>query len=71
MYKVIVTIDQIHHIVLALVNITTGETRYWRLSSHHAELLCKQYHVKHLQGVLLDDLPQNGGWLDVNDFNRI
>lgn len=71
MYQIIRAIDLYPHVVMALVNITTGEKRYWCFSVIHEEELCKEYHVKQLKGVLLDELPKNGGWFDYNDINRI
>ena len=71
MYQIIRAIDLYPHVVLTLVNITTGEKRYWCFSVIHEEELCQEYHVKNLKGVLLDELPQNGGWFDWSDINRI
>ncbi len=71
MYKITRTIDRYPHVVMELVNITTGEKLYWALGSYQAELLCAEYHVKYLKGVILDELPQNGGWFDYNNINRI
>lgn len=71
MYQIIRAIDLYPHVVLTLVNITTGEKRYWCFSVIHEEELCKECHVKTLEGVLLDKLPQNGGWFDWNDIKRI
>lgn len=71
MYKIIDTIDRYPHVVLQLVDITTGNKRYWCLSVLHAEDLCKQYHVKSLRGVILDSLPKDGGWIITRDINLI
>lgn len=71
MYKIIRTIDRYPHVVMEMVNITTGERFYWALGSYQAELLCAEYHVKDLKGVLLDELPKNGGLFDYNDINKI
>lgn len=71
MYKIIRTIDRYPHVVMEIVNITTGEKLYWALGSYQAELLCAEYHVTNLKGVLLDELPQNGGWFDINDINKL
>lgn len=71
MYKIIRTIDRYPHVVMEMVNITTGERFYWALGSYQEELLCKEYHVKDLKVVLLDELPKNGGLFDYNDINKI
>lgn len=71
MYKIIRTIDRYPHVVMEMVNITTGERFYLALGSYQAELLCEEYHVKDLEGVLLDELPKNGGLFDYNDINKI
>lgn len=41
------------------------------MSEEQAELLCAEYHVTELKGVILDELPQNGGLFDYNDINKI
>lgn len=71
MYNVTDLVTLYPHVVLALVNITTGEKLYCCFSVIHEEELCQEYHVKNLKGVLLDELPQNGGWFDWSDINRI
>lgn len=71
MYKIIRTIDRYPHVVMEMVNITTGEKLYWALGSYQAELLCAEYHVKDLKGVILDEIPQNGGLFNYKDINRI
>lgn len=71
MYKIIRTIDRYPHVVMELVDITTGEKFYWALGAYQAELLCADYHVTELNGVILDELPHNGGLFDYNDINRI
>lgn len=71
MYKVFFRICRYPHVVIGLVNITTGEKGYWWFSILHEEMLCEEYHVKNLKGVLLDELPQNGGWFDINDINKL
>ncbi len=71
MYKIKRTIDRYPHVVMEMVNITTGERFYWALGSYQAELLCAEYHVTELKGVILDELPQNGGLFDYNDINKI
>jgi hypothetical protein len=71
MYKIIRTIDRYPHVVMKMVNITTGERFYWALGSYQAELLCAEYHITELKGVILDGLPQNGGLFDYNNINKI
>lgn len=71
MYKIIDTINRYPHVVLQLVEITTGDKRYWFFSTLHADDLCKQYHVKSLRGVLLDSLPKDGGWIIKSAINLI
>lgn len=71
MYKIIDTIDRYPHIVLQLVDITTGNKRYWCFSTLHAEDLCEEYHVRRLKGILLDHLPNNGGWITKKTINLI
>ncbi len=71
MYKVLSRIDRYPHVVLLLVDITTGDKRYWCFSTLHEEELCEEYHVKTIEGVLLDRLPHFGGWITKNAINKI
>ena len=71
MYKVLDIIDRYPHVVLQLVDITNGNKRYWCFSELHAQDLCEEYHTQHLRGVLLDNIPSNGGWITRRDINEI
>lgn len=71
MYKIIDTIDRYPHVVLLLLDITTGDKRYWCFSVLYADELCEQYHVNNLNGLTLNHLPQHGGWIEEQDINKI
>jgi len=71
MYKIIDTIDRYPFVVMLLVNITTGEKRYWCIDDVHADELCDEYHAKDLKGLLLDQLPAWGTWITRQSINMI
>lgn len=71
MYKIIETIDRYPFVVMLLVNITTGEKRYWCIDDVHADDLCAEYHVRNLHGLILDQLPASGSWIKRQDINLI
>jgi len=72
MYKIIETDERRYpHVLLLLLNITTGEKRWWCFGEVHADDLCEEYHVKNLQGVILDNLPVNGGWIERSEINKL
>ena len=48
---------------LRLRNVQTGETRDWEYWDDLEELLCEEYGVKNLNGVVLKELPRYGGWV--------
>ena len=71
MYKIIDTIDRYPFVVLLLLDITTGEKRYWCIDDVRADELCDEYHAKYLKGILLDKLPRAGYWITRQDINKI
>ena len=69
MYKV-TDVNTYHypHVVLEILNTTTGETKYWHYTALHYEEHCRQLEVNTLEDCTLSDLPRNGGWLDEKDL---
>lgn len=72
MYKIIAIETHCYpHVLLHLLNITTGVKRWWCFSELHADELCKDYHVKDLKGVILDNVPAKGSWIKQSEINKI
>lgn len=50
----------------------TGEDGFWCISDVHAEeLILQAYHTTSYEGVVLDALPECGGWIDESDINKL
>lgn len=63
MYKInYVQHDRYPWSILHLLDLTTGEEKYWLFTVVYEDDLCKEYNVRDLTGLLLDKLPTKGMW---------
>ena len=58
--------------VILLLRSHLGEEGYWCISDVHAEEdILRVYHTTIYKGVVLDNLPQHGSWISLQDINRL
>lgn len=72
MYKII-SEDLYHYpyVILELINITTSEKGLWCYWVELHDELCEQYHVKRLDCVIMDELPEKGGWITEEEVRKL
>lgn len=72
MWKITRTITAYYPlIILELTSMTDGESGLWSMADGQSEDILREYHVRKLEGIVLDELPKHGGWIDIDDIHDI
>lgn len=71
MYEIIDVIRDYLFVTLRLRNVQTGETKDLSGLDDLEDDLCKDYGVKDLKGVVLDKLPNRGGWIELYSMQKL
>lgn len=72
MYTIINANTYLYPWVILTIRSQIGELIYWCISDVHAEEdILQAYHTTIYKGVVLDNLPQHGSWISLQDINRL
>jgi hypothetical protein len=72
MWKITRTITAYYpFIILELTSLSDGESGLWSMADGQSEDILREYHARNLEGIVLDKLPKNGGWMDEDDIHKL
>lgn len=72
MWKITRTITAYYPlIILELTSLTDGERGLWSMADGQSEDILREYHARNLEGIILDKLPKNGGWMGEDEIHNL
>lgn len=72
MWKITRTITAYYPlIILELTSLSDGERGLWSMADGQSEDVLREYHTRKLEGIILDELPKNGGWMDEDEIHDL